>query len=290
MRIMMKNTWVSGFFALQFVLGCAVLAHAGEVKRDELIRRLQLHAGVFVVSEDGKRLVSVPGEKRTLSGFSADGKFKRDWSSNSSDYGSFKLRHAWTIEPTGVVKVRFEEFSGEEFDANGVPKDFKNPIHQEEREIVDFGTVIYAVKGVRGKKVVVRFIPELAPESAVESVGNFRIMGKGISVYDSEGALWADDLEVAAPYVSITTHRGTLLLSYRAFRGSEGAGVADGKKIVIRLKDYPKITLQADGEFVPAGMNARVFAKYVKDRRTDRLNSVRTQESSDEKKFLEKAR
>jgi hypothetical protein len=285
-----KNTWLLALFGLQFVLGYAVLAQAGEMKREDLIRRLQLHAGVFVVSDDGKRLVSVPGEKRTLSGFSADGKFKRDWSSQSSDVGSFKLRHAWTIDPAGVVKVRFEEFAEEELDANGTPKDFKNLIHQEEREVQDFGALIYAVKGIRGKKVVVRFVPELAPDASAENIGAFRIFGKGISIYDSEGILWADDLEVAAQYVSFTTHRGTLLLSYRAFRGSEPAGVADGKKIVIRLKDYPKITLQADGDFVPAGMNARVYAKYVKDRRTDKLNSVRTQESSDEKKFLEKTK
>lgn len=263
-------------------------ASAADLSREDLVKRLRLRADVLVLGEDGKHLAAVGDETRVLSGFSADGKFKRDWSSNSTNYGSFKLRHEWTIDPTGVIHVKFSEFSEEDLDKTGVPKDFKNPIGGAEHDVVDFGAILYPVKAIKGKRVVVRFIPELSADDRVETIGKFKLMGRGVSVYDAEGALWASDLELGAEYSAITTHRGTLLLSYSPFKGSEPAGVASGKRITLMMKDYPRVTLQSESDFVPEGMNARVYVKYMKDRRTTALNSVKLHESSNEKRILDR--
>ncbi len=293
----MKN--LSSFYSALVLLTAALFgflfatgAHAAsgtKLAREDLIARLRLRADILVFGDDGTHLVQIGDESRVLSGFSADGKFKRDWSSDSSNYGTFRLRHEWTIDPSGAIHVKFEEFSEEELDSkSGVVKDFKNPIGAEERDVVDFGAVLYPVKAIKGKHVVLRFIPELAPDSRADTIGKFKLMGHGVSVYDSEGILWASDLDLGAEYSSITTYRGTLVLSYAPFKGAEPAGVASGKKIILRMKDHPRVTLQSDTDFVPEGMNARVFVLYLRDKRTAALNSVRQQDSSTEQRLLDR--
>lgn len=275
-----------------FLLSVALLSTsspAAPLSRDELISRLRIRADVLTVSADGKVLVDGGHETRVLSGFTPEGKFTRDWSSQSSDYGSFKLRHEWTISPTGAIQVKLDEFSEEEIDsATGIPRQFKNPIGSETREVTDFGAIVYAIKGVKGKRVVVRFVPEIAGEDGVRTIGKMKIMGRGVSIYDAEGILWASDLELGAEYTAISTHRGTLVLSYSAFRGGEAAGVANGKRMTLRMKEYPRVVVQSETDFVPEGMNARVFVRYIKERRTGSLNSVRQHEASDEKRILER--
>ena len=262
---------------------------ASGLSRSDLIERIRIRADVLVMSDDGKHINEVGDETRLLSGFSPEGKFKRDWSSNSSNYGSFKLRHEWTVDEKGTVHVKFEEFSEEEIDSKtGLSKDFKNPIGKEEHDVVDFAAILYPVKAIKGKRVVLRFIPEISPDFRAEKIGKFKLMGHGVSIYDAEGMLWASDLEMGAEYSAISTHRGTLVLSYAPFKGSEPAGVASGKRITIRMKDYPRVTLQSESDFVPEGMNARVFVKYMKERRTEALNSVRQHESSSEERMLDR--
>lgn len=265
-------------------------ARAGNLSREDLIARLRIRADILVMTDDGKRVAEVGGETRLFSGFSPEGKYVRDWSSENGRYGSFKLRHAWTIDPNGSVHVKFEEFSEEERDSKtGEPKELKNPIGSEERDVIDFGAVLYPVKATKGKRVVLRFTPELAPDAkAPATVGKGKLVGRGVAIYDAEGSLWASDLDLDAEYSAISTHRGTLLLSYAPFRGAEPAGVASGKKIVLRMKDYPRVTLQSDRDFVPEGANARVFVKYLKEKRTSALNSVRQYESSNEARILDR--
>jgi hypothetical protein len=274
-------------FALFFAAPAG--AASPNLTRDDLIGRLRIRADVFVLGHDGKHLEQIGDETRVFSGFSPEGRFKRDWSSSSTNYGSFKLRHEWTIDPRGAIHVKFEEFAEAALDSKtGEVKDFKNPIGSEERDVTDFGSILYPVKAIKGKRVVLRFIPELAPDTKTEKIGKFKIMGHGVAIYDSEGALWASDLDLGAEYSAITTYRGTLVLSYSAFRGAEPAGVASGKKITIRMKNYPRIVLQSETDFVPAGMNARVFVRYLKEKRTLALNSVRQSESSSERRMLER--
>ncbi len=277
-----------GIFLLSMVLFSAS-GEAAPLSRDELIARLRIRADVLTVSSDGKTLVDGGHETRLLSGFTPEGKFTRDWSSQSADYGSFKLRHAWTISPTGAIQVKLEEFAEEEIDSTtGIPRQFKNPIGGETRDVVDFGAIVYAIKGVKGKRVVVRFVPEISAEAGVQTIGKMKIIGRGVSIYDAEGVLWASDLELGAEYTAISTHRGTLVLSYSPFRGGEAAGVANGKRMTLRMKEYPRVVVQSESDFVPEGMNARVFVRYIKERRTGNLNSVRQHEASDEKRILER--
>lgn len=279
----------SAFYSLLFVgFLFSSGTRAESIGRDELIRRLRIRSDVVLLSEDGKRLTEVGDESRVISGFTKEGQYRRDWSSKSTNYG-FKLRHEWTIDPSGKIHVSFEEFSEEELDSKtGTPKDFKNPIGKEEREIVDFGAILYTVKAIKGRRVVLRFIPELASDGRSETIGPFRLMGRGVSIYDSEGALWASELELNSRYSAISTYRGTLVLSFSAFKGAEPAGTASGKKITLRMKDYPRVVLQSETDFVPEGMNALVFVRYLKDRRTTGINSVHLQETSSEKRLRER--
>ncbi len=277
--------------ALIFFLGAVFIesSDAGGFKRDDLVERFRVRGEALVMSEDGKHVLSPTGESRVLSGFNKDGKLKRDWSSNSTDYGSFKVRHEWTIDANGGIKVKIEEFSEEEMDSKtGVGRDFKNPIGSETVEITDFAPVNYRVKGIPGKRVVIRFIPELSNDEKVDTIGKMKLMGKGVTIYDSEGAVWANELDFSETYTAITTHRGTLILSFTAFRGSEPAGIANGNKITLRMREYPRVILQGETDFVPPGMNARVFVKYLKERRTTSMNSVKLHEASDEQKLLER--
>jgi hypothetical protein len=264
-------------------------AEAAPLSRADLIARLRIRADVLVMSDDGKRILELGEESHLFSGFTPEGKFQRDWTSESDRYGSFKIRHTWTIDSSGAVHVKLEEFSEMEVDSStGQEKSLKNPIGTEEHDLVDFGTVTYAVKANPGKKVMLRFVPEIGEDSRPETIGKFRINGNGVSIYDSEGVLWASDLDMNAAYLSVSTHRGTLILSYSPFKGSEPVGVANGKKITIRMKEYPRVTLQSETDFVPLGTNAQVFVKYLKGTRTAALNSVREHESSDEQRLLER--
>lgn len=274
--------------ALFVLIGLGVAsAEAANLSRAELIERLRIRADVVALAEDGTPIPAGGGETRTLSGFSAEGKLKKDWSSESPGIGAIRLRHEWTIGPTGALHVRFEEFSESEIDSRtGETRSFRNPLGAEERDVPDLGVVLYSLKASGGKRLAVRFAPELAPEPKLDDFAKRKIAGRGISIYDTEGALWASEVEMGAEYSAISTYRGTMLLSYSPFKGSEAAGVASGKRITIRMKDYPRVTFQSETNFVPEGTHARVFVKYVKERRTAAMNSVKQIESSSEQRIL----
>ncbi len=284
---MKKSKSARWVFACALVFGSVASASAASLPRSELIDRLRIRADVVVLGENGKPTSAPVEESRLLSGFSAEGKLKKDWSSESPNFGAIRLRHEWTIGPTGTIHVRFEEFSESEVDSRtGETKAFRNPIANEEKDLVDLGTIFYPVKASSGKRVAVRFTPELAPEPKLEDFSKRKISGRGVAIYDTEGALWASEIEMGAEYSAITTYRGTLLLSYAPFKGAEAAGVASGKRITIRMKDYPRVTFQSETDFVPEGTHARVFVKYIKERRTAALNAVKQLESSSEPRIL----
>jgi len=263
-------------------------ADAASITRDDLIARLRIRSDLVVVSEDGKSLSAVGDEVRVISGFTKEGKYRRDWSTNGTSFG-YKIRQEWTIDASGKIHAVLEEFSEEEIDSKtGTPKDFKNPIGKAEFDIVDFGPFVYPLKAHQGKRVLLRFIPELASDRGAQDIGSFPILAKGVSIYDAEGFVWGSDLALDGRYSAITTHRGTLVLSFVKFRGAEPAGSASGPRIDIRLKDFPRVTLQSDSDFVPKGMNAVVYVKYLKDRRTTGLNSVHIQETTSEKRLYER--
>lgn len=77
-----------------------------------------------------------------------------------------------------------------------------------------------------------------------------------------------DNVEFNGRYSGLTSHRGTLAISYSSFPGAKEMGYAEGNQIVINVNKKYQISLRAASAFLPTGVTAKVYAFYNPEKKT----------------------
>lgn len=262
----------------------AIGAQAADLTVADIRERLEIRADVYVMDASGKRVVDGPYRTNVWRLNQDTGELKNDWSSDF-DYGIMAMRQHWRVGEDGVVHATIEEYAKAEGPRND-PK-FVQLIKKKDYVLENFEPIVWNVDNFKNKKFIVRYIPVLREVSRPLSVDNLPISGAGISISDSEGYLWVDDLDFGGKYVGVTTHRGTLVLSYSPFRGSKEMGVAEGKTITVNVDKSRQITLKAREAFLPSGVTAKVHVSYLPGRRSRSFRSVHSFDANKEERIVE---
>ncbi len=268
-----------------FILAIAAtsLASAQQLSAKDIRDRLQLNADIYLMDESGKKILSGPRNTNYWRPNVEGGNIESDWSTGNES-GMIAIRHHWSVEDDGTIKVSLEEYANMSESKEG--PEFKNSLEKKEFIIENFAPIVWKVKSIKNKNYMIRFIPSLREISHPISVDNLPIAATGVSVSDNQGYLWVEDLEFNGKYTGVRSHRGTLGISYVPFKGAKEMGFAEGNKIILSIDKKFQITLKAGTSFLPAGVTAKVYALYIPEKKNKSFNSVHSFDSNKEDRFL----
>ncbi len=247
------------------------LASAKDLSSEDIRDRYQLNADVYTV--DGKRILSGPEVTNYWRPDRDTGIIKGDWSSDSNNR-NFQIRYRFQVLDDNSVQAVIEEYGSQTPGQKG--PEFKELLSKKEFTLNNLEPIVWKIQNARGKNLVVRFFLSLREVSQPISMDNLPIAGTGISVSDNAGFLWAEGVEFSGRYVGMTSHRGTLALSYVPFAGAKEMGEAEGNQISIKVSKDFQIKLKSATSFLPSGVTAKVYAIYMTDKKSKGFNSLHT--------------
>lgn len=257
---------------------------AGHLTAQELREQFEIKADIYLTDASGEKILSGP-ERTNYWKFNPDkGSIKGDWSSKFSA-GFIGLRHTWEVLDDGSINVSIEEFAGDS-DKQGRPE-FKESLGKKEFKLKNFEPVVWEVKNIKNQKFIVRYIPIIKEVSSPINIDSLPVAGTQISITDNNGYLWADDVEFNGKFAGVTSHRGTLIISYSPFAGGKEMGIADGNLIKLKVDKKFEINLRAGSAFLPAGVKAKVYAFYNPEKKSNGVNSLRSFETSKQERLKE---
>jgi hypothetical protein len=258
-----------------------------EIKIDELMNRFNLKGEIVVLSPEGDKLINFANEERSWS-FSGDmdKPLEANWRSEVKGLPVIALYQKWILQQDGRISVELKQYDDLKRDEKNKKIIYGKLLSEQKFILKDFSPIDLEIKGEK-QKVVVRLTPELYKQEENIDVRDFPIAGKNIVIFNQKGIVWGMGINADGPakFLGITTHLGTIYLSFTPFKGSQNLG--DAKDGRIKLKtDNERITLQSELPFLPKGVRANVYAKIDYNNRSERLSSVRSFSSSSEVKFL----
>jgi hypothetical protein len=265
--------------ALIIAFTSSSFASTKQLSPQEIRERLQLNADIYLIDQSGKKIISGPERTNYWKVSSEKGSISGDWSSKF-DAGLIAIRQKWQVEDDGTIKVLMEEYSSES-DNSSNPQ-FKGLLDKKEFVLENFEPVVWKVKNIKNQNFIVRLIPSLREISTPISVDNLPVAGAGISISDNQGYLWADGVVLNGKYSGLTSHRGTLVISYVSFVGAKEMGFAEGNQITLNVDKKFQINLKSTTSFLPAGVTAKVYAIYLPEKKSKGFNSLHSFDSSKE--------
>jgi hypothetical protein len=264
------------------LLMMASVASAKELSAQDIRDRYQVNGDIYTV--DGKRIIAGPEVTNYWRPDPETGIIKGDWSSNFGNH-NFQLRYHFQVLNDNSVQAIIEEYGSQTPSQNG--PEFKELLSKKEFTLNNLEPIIWKIQSEKGKNLVARFYVSLREVSKPISMDSLPVAGTGISVSDNAGFLWAEGVEFSGRYVGVTSHRGTLALSYVPFAGAKEIGEAEGNQILIKVNKEFQIKLKSATAFLPSGVNAKVYAVYVPEKKSRGFSSLHTFASSTEDRLNE---
>ncbi len=256
---------------------------AKQLSPQDIRDRLQLNADVYIVDQSGKKIISGPEGTSYWKPSPSKGTIESDWSSKS-ELCFINLRHHWQVEEDGSIKVSIAEYRST---SNEGDKDYKELIEKKEFTSENLEPIIWKVKNIKTQNCIIRFILSLREISTPISMENLPVAGTGISISDNTGYLWAENVKLNGKYSGVTSHRGTLAISYSPFVGAKLMGNAEGNQIILNIDKKFQINLKSATSFLPAGVTAKVYAVYLPEKKNKSFNSLHSYDSNKEERIQE---
>lgn len=259
-----------------------------EVLREQDIRdRLQIEGRIFVTDQNGEKVLFEESEYRKWSFYGDPGKLMSHWRYESNETPLFALRHEWDVTPDGKITVLVQQFSDMEKDPNQQGGVITKKLLKEKKIVVNnFSPVIWTAHQLKDRRVVVRLTPSFSYRAPRVKLKNLPLGGKKMNIFDNKGNLWGKKITANGKYIAFITHKGALYLSFTPFFGAKKIGYARGDQIKVRLGSQGKVTIISKTNFVPDGVEGKIYGYYRKDKKTKGPSSVRVMTSGDEKDFL----
>jgi hypothetical protein len=262
---------------------------ATPIPPNEFVWRLHIDGEIFIVSNDGEKLISAADEKRQWEFNDSDQPLVSNWRFESKNLPLLALRQTWTLSKENKLTVQIQQYSDMERASNNSDEIKLGKLMREQAFVVkDFAPINWEIKE-GNRKIIVRLTPGLWNNETAVDVGALPFSGRHMTIFDGAGHVWADQVEVdsPAPYVGFVTHEGSIFLSYLPFKGAALLGVAKGGRVKIRDGKL-KIFIMSEIPFVPNQAKVNVYGIINRSRRTDRLNSYRSYNGSKEEQFLKR--
>lgn len=257
------------------------------LNNNDLSYRLHISGEIFIVNSEGDKLIDIANESRNwqFSG-SADKPLESNWSFQQKGLPAVALKQKWTIEKDGKISVEIEQYDQIER-GKGSEIKYGNLIKKEKLTVKNFAPIDWTIPA-DNKKLIVRLTPGIWQNNDPVDISTLPISGRNIAIFDrTNGKLWADKVTADHPsiYFGVTTHEGSLFLSFTSFPGAKVIGEAQGVRMKIR-NGRNQIILQSETPFLPTDVRANVYGVVKSEIKSGRLNSLRSYSSDKQEEFL----
>lgn len=297
----MKRSFI---FMILFCFGLQALAEKneshdfgvsdGEIKEltpQQISNRLHIRGEILVLNKEGTRILNFGQEHRV---WEMNGQLQEPlvsyWSFQQKGLPRIALRHEWRVLSSGQLELKVQQFDQMDRSSGSGIKTGKL-LKEDVQVIKNFAAYDFEVTTQSPQKVLVRMTPLLWPDLPTWKVGDLPFAAKDAVVYDSQGNVWSLGVEGDRPskFFGMTTHRGTLMLSFHPFKDAEVLGEAKGQRIKLKLPKL-RVFLASKAHFVPGDIKADVYGKFLPNLKTEKMTSVRTFTSNKEDEFLKAVR
>lgn len=253
---------------------------------EKLLYQLEIQGEVLVFDKNGHRLLYKLEENRNWR-FGDNAPIVGNWSVKSKGLPEIAIRHEWVLSPEGKLTAQIKQYDSMERGKEDQVS-FGKLIKESNITIENFATVIWPVLQTDEIRVVAKFEVIAWADKESQNIGKLPLNSNRITIYDNKGNLWAsriDNSDGNNIYFGAVTHMGSLFISYQPFSGAKEIGFADRGRI--RIEDNGvRLWLESAEPFIPRGIVAKVYGKIDLNRRTERVNAVKTFGSDDEKNFI----
>ena len=248
--------------------------------------QLEIKGEILVLDKTGRRILYKGDEGRSWK-FGDDKPLVSNWSYKQKGFAPVALRHEWDLGADGVMTVKIKQYESMER-GQGEEPTFGKLLKEKEFKLENFESIRWVLSQDDSKRVVAKLEPILWTSPEPSEVGRLPLNSGRMTIYDSKGNLWAsrlDNSDGRNVYFGVTTSQGSVFLSYLPFKGAKEIGLAEKSRIKVEDNGI-KLVIESVEPFLPKGISAKVYGMFDLNKRTDRVNSVRSFGSDTEDGFL----
>ena len=249
-------------------------------------KNFQLRGQIYIMNPEGDILYSVGQEMRQWK-FGTDKDLTSNWFFSSEGIEPISLKQVWSIDSDGRLKVSIKQYDNKDvkIDKKSNVAYKAKPIKEKSFTLKNFEPITWIAHSNNKYRVVVRVTPELVFDKKPVKIGRLPISVKEMIAADSKGFVWTQNTSFSGEYITLKTSRGTVHLSYVPFKGAKEIGIAEDNEMKIKLGDKHSLRFINSVQFLPSGMQAKVFGKVDLNEKT-LPGSTHIQTSDEEKEFL----
>jgi len=258
-----------------------------ELDADKLRWKVEIQGDLLVFNKTGTRLLFKSDEERKWR-FGNEKPITSYWNVASKGLPTTALYHEWQFSPQGELQVKFRQYDSMSMNRDGSIKTGKL-LQEKDLTIENMAGPSIVLFQDDTRRIVAQFRIQIWSEENAIDIGKLGINSNRMTVYDNKGNVWASRLDNSTGnniYYGLTTHMGTVYISYLPFEGAKKIGIAEKNRI--RIEHGPlRIAIESNEAFLPRGVQANIYGIIDLNKRTERLNQVRSNGSDKESNFLE---
>ena len=257
-----------------------------DIDTDKLRWKMEIQGDILVFNKTGTHLLYKADEERKWR-FGNEKPITSYWNVAQKGLPTVALYHEWQVTSDGELKLKYEQFDSLTKNKDGSVKTGKS-LQTKELTIENMSGPEVVLFQDDSKRIVAQFKIQIWPEDKGEDIGKLAINSQRMTIYDSKGNIWATRLDNSSGnnvYFGVTTHMGSVYMSYLPFPGSKKIGIAEKNRIRLEQENI-KITIESMDALLPRGIQANVYGFIDSNKRTERLNQVQSNGSDKEANFL----
>tara|TARA_B110001454_G_scaffold219204_1_gene252230 strand:+ start:46937 stop:47821 length:885 start_codon:yes stop_codon:yes gene_type:complete len=258
-----------------------------ELDVESLRWKIEIQGNLLVFNKTGTRLLFKADEERKWR-FGNDKPITSYWNVATKGLPTTALYHEWQFNAQGELQVKFRQYDSMAKNRDGSVKTGKL-LQEKDYTVENMAGPSIVLYQDDTRRIVAQFHIQVWTDDNTVDIGKLGINSNRMTIFDNKGNVWASRLDNSTGnnvYYGVTTHQGSVYMSYLPFEGAKKIGVAEKNRI--RIDQGPlRILIESSDALLPRGIQANVYGIVDLNKRTERLNQVRSNGSDKESNFLE---
>lgn len=251
---------------------------------EELKKRLVVKSGIYVFSPNGEKLLYEDNQSSEWR-IGKGGDIGSTSSHTTKDLGIFTIKHNWTVGSDGRLNISMKQLESNMEGRKAGPPKLGKVIREKNFILKDFKPIDWVLIQNDKLKAIYRLTPSLTKKERFHDI-DLPIGMTNAIVTDNKGYVWTHGLNYTGKYVSITTHKGTIYMSYTKFKGAKEIGSAQGHEITVNISKKHKVKILSTSSILPRTVSSKVYGIIDLKKRSKSMWSTHLQSSSDEEHFI----
>ena len=255
------------------------------ISAEKLRWQYEISGEILVFEKTGTRLQYKASEERRWN-FTNEKPIVAIWSYKQKGIPEVAIQHQWQADAEGHLEAQIKQY--ESMKKNSKEEvEYGKLVTEKTIKIENLDPISWVIFQDDNRRVVVKFNVHVWADEAGTDIGKVGINSSRMTIYDGKGVLWASRLDLSSGnnvFLGISTHMGTIYMSYLPFKGAKKIGTSQRNRI--KIEDGPnKLYIESPDAFLPRGITANVYGYFDFNKRTERYNQVKSNGGDNLEKF-----